>query len=69
LYLRDIKAIKGKSENEFIGLPAAMSKFRNSESSFIPHCCKINSRILSCCRYTNRREIWRDRMQSCCYRQ
>jgi len=50
-------------------VPAAMIKFLNSDSSFIPHCCKIYSRILSCRRYTNRREMWREMMQSYCYRQ
>jgi len=50
-------------------VPAALRKFLNSNSSPIPHYCKIYSRILSCSRYTNRREIWREMMQSYCYRQ
>jgi hypothetical protein len=69
LYLRDIKAIKGKSEMKSSVLPAAMRKLLNSNSSLIPHCCKIYTRIISCSRYTNRLEIWRKMVQSYCYRQ
>jgi hypothetical protein len=50
-------------------VPAAMRKFLNSNSSFIPHCFKIYNRVISCSRYTNRLEIWREMMQSYCYRQ
>jgi hypothetical protein len=50
-------------------VPAAMRKFQNLNPSFIPHFCKQYSRILSCNPYTNRREIWKEMLQSYCCRQ